>query len=59
MVTQWTRRLESQGAQLAIPWLACVDEANAAYWRRWEPLVEIFENTLRLKSSEAMQNGSK
>lgn len=30
MVTQWTRRLESQGAQLAIPWLACVDEANAA-----------------------------
>jgi len=59
MPSTWARRLESQGAaQLAVPWLACVDEANAAYWRQWEKLVEIFNNTLKHRSAEALNSGA-
>lgn len=59
MPSTWSRRLESQGAaQLAVPWLACVDEANAAYWRQWEKLVGIFDNTLKHRSAEAANSGA-
>lgn len=59
MPSTWSRRLESQGAaQLAVPWLACVDEANAAYWRQWEKLVGIFDNTLKHRSAEAASSGA-
>ncbi|CAK9011369.1 unnamed protein product [Durusdinium trenchii] len=59
MPSTWRHRLESQGAsQLAVPWLACVDETNGAYWRQWEKLIEVFENTLRVRSAEALASGA-
>eukprot|EP00439_Symbiodinium_sp_Y106_P035025 s1361_g4.t1 len=55
----WARRLETQrAAQLAVPWLACVDEANAAYWRSWDRLIDTFANTLKAKSAEAAATDS-
>ncbi|CAJ1410396.1 unnamed protein product [Effrenium voratum] len=59
MPSTWSRRLESQGAsQLAVPWLAAVDEANAAYWRQWDRLIDTFDNTLKARSQEASAAGN-
>jgi len=49
--TTWARRLEQQGAtQLTASWLACVDEACTGFWRRWDTLIDTFQNTLAARS---------
>eukprot|EP00930_Biecheleria_cincta_P040940 TRINITY_DN28035_c0_g1_i1.p1 TRINITY_DN28035_c0_g1~~TRINITY_DN28035_c0_g1_i1.p1 ORF type:complete len:805 (+),score=210.63 TRINITY_DN28035_c0_g1_i1:23-2437(+) len=59
MSSTWARRLEQQGAaQLAVPWLACVDEANSSYWRQWDRLIGTFQNTLQLKRSQDTGDGA-
>jgi hypothetical protein len=47
MPHSWAQRLEQQGlAKLAAPWLACVDETCASFWRNWDKLFETFLNTM-------------
>lgn len=50
----WAQRLEQQGAgRLVEPWLACIDETFASYWKQWDKLFETFQNTLDARGRDA------
>jgi len=56
----WARYLEDKGgSRLVAVWLACVDATCEAYWKKWDALVDTFENTLKSRASEgSMSDGS-
>eukprot|EP00929_Paragymnodinium_shiwhaense_P051567 TRINITY_DN25930_c0_g2_i1.p1 TRINITY_DN25930_c0_g2~~TRINITY_DN25930_c0_g2_i1.p1 ORF type:complete len:508 (+),score=162.21 TRINITY_DN25930_c0_g2_i1:94-1524(+) len=50
MANSWSQRLEQQGLSgLAVPWLACVDETCAMFWKVWDKLFETFRSTIAQK----------